>query len=180
MVRSKIRPITSKGSTSIGYNGRTIFTNFCLDILLSKSGYSGTVERLGWVETVLRGSDEIMVTIPNADLISQQVSNLSRIHQSQVKQTLRFPYRESERLPTLMEDIKTEIRKNCPAVITHGSRPFRCYWANFGPDHLEVVVDAHFRIKPVGDPYWENRQRVLQSIDAAVRKNKMEFVMQQE
>jgi MscS family membrane protein len=81
-------------------------------ILLNKSNqnFIGTVHKLGWVETIIRGSDEIMVTVPNDELVSQQVSNLSRIHQCQVKQTLRFKYEDSEKLPALLEDIKREIR----------------------------------------------------------------------
>ena len=144
-------------------------------VRLQKSGFSGKVARLGWLETVLRGSDEIMLTIPNSQLLSQQVCNLSRIEQSQVKQVLRFPYSDSDKLPQLLQDIKTEIRTHCPSIITDGSRPFRCLWTNFEKGHLEVVVDAHFRIKPVGDAYHENRQRVLLAIDRAVRKNNMAF-----
>jgi small-conductance mechanosensitive channel len=145
------------------------------NVRLLNSGFSGTVAKLGWLETVLRGSDDIMVTINNAELLSLQVCNLSRIQECQVTQILRFPYSDSEKLPQLLKDIKTEIRANCPAIITDGSRPFRCYWTGYNSDHLEVMVDAHFRIKPVGDVYYENRQRVLQAIDRAVKKSKMEF-----
>ena len=56
------------------------------NILLGKSKFSGTVAKLGWVETVVRGSDEVMLTISNADLVSERVSNLSRVNQSHVKQ----------------------------------------------------------------------------------------------
>lgn len=56
-----------------------------------------------------------------------------------------------------------------------GSRPFRCYWTSFQADHLEVMLDAHFRIKPVGDAYHENRQQVLQAIHRAVKKNNVQF-----
>jgi len=144
-------------------------------IQLHKSGFSGSVAKLGWLETVLRGSDELMVTIPNADLLSQRVCNLSRIHQSQVKQTLQFSYNDSDKLPQLLQDIKTEIRSSCPTVITDGSRPFRVFWTSYQADHLEVVVDAHFRIKPVGDAYHENKQNVLQAINRAVKKNNVNF-----
>jgi small-conductance mechanosensitive channel len=145
-------------------------------IRLHKSGFSGSVHSLGWLETVLRGSDEIFITIPNADLLSQRVCNLSRVHQCQVKQTLRFAYKDSNKLPQLVDDIKTEIRASCPSVITDRSRPFRCFWTGFQGDHLEVTVDAHFRIEPVGDVYFENQQRVLQAIDRAVKNNNMDFL----
>ena len=59
-------------------------------IRLSKSGLKGQVYRLGWLETVLRGTDDIMVTVPNSELVGNQISNLSRIRTCQVYQTLRF------------------------------------------------------------------------------------------
>jgi hypothetical protein len=74
-----------------------------------------------------------------------------------------------------MNDIKREIRSSCPSVITDGSRPFRCYWTEFRANHLEVELDAHFRIRPIGDAYYENRQRVLLAIDRAVRENELKF-----
>jgi small-conductance mechanosensitive channel len=149
-------------------------------VLLGKSKLSGTVAHLGWVETVIRGSDEVMVTVSNEDLVSEKVSNLSRIRQSQVKQVLKFPFSDVEKLPALSMDIKSEIRRACPHVITDGSRPFRCFWTNIGSDHLEVTVEAYFRIQPIGDVYWENRQRVLQAIHQAVKRNNMTFKEKEE
>ena len=36
------------------------------------------------------------------------------------------------------------------------------------------MVNAHFRIPPVGDAYYENRQQCLQAIDRAIRRNEIE------
>lgn len=168
---------------------KEIVSNFFNGILLSasdriyegdavqipKQNFKGSVERLGWLETVLRGSDDIMITVPNSELQGSRVSNLSRIHISQVYQTLRFKYADADKLPKLLHDIKCEIRGSCPSVITDGSRPFRAYWTSFQPAFLEVVVEAHFRIRPVGDDYYENRQRVLLAIDRAVNGNDLQY-----
>lgn len=62
-------------------------------IRLPESDFRGTVARLGWLETVLRGPDDVIVTIPNAQLQGEQVANLSRVNVCQVYQTLRFSYR---------------------------------------------------------------------------------------
>lgn len=75
-----------------------------------------------------------------------------------------------------MEDIKDEIIKACPEVITDGTRPFRAFWTGYGTVGLEATVDAHFRIKLLGTPFWENRQNMLIAINAAVKKNRMEFL----
>lgn len=143
------------------------------------NGISGTIVKMGWMETLLRGPDEIMVSVPNADLAGERVSNLSRIQKSQVKQTLRFEYKDGCKLPLVLKDIKKEITAACPELISDGSRPFRAHFTSFGPDHLEVRVDCHFEVKPVGDDYWDNRQRVLLAIQKAVKKHDMEFAITQ-
>ena len=79
-----------------------------------------------------------------------------------------------DKLEKLSFDIKSEIRAACPSIITDRIFPFRCYWINFGSDYLEVFVNAHFRIPPVGDAYYENRQQCLIAIDRAIRKNGIE------
>jgi small conductance mechanosensitive channel len=139
------------------------------------NGVSGTVVKMGWMETVLRGSDEVMLTVPNADLTSERVSNLSRIRKCQVEQVLKFQYKDVDNVEQLCEDIQSEIRASCRALIKDGTRPFRAYWTGFQDDHLEVMVDAHFNIPPVGDEYWRNRQQVLLAISRAVKKNKCTF-----
>ena len=78
-------------------------------------------------------------------------------------------------MPALLQNIKNEIKASCPKLITDGSRSFRAYWANFEADHLQVVVDAHFMIKPIGSEYHENRQNVLEAIYRAVKKTGVHF-----
>ena len=145
-------------------------------ILLNKSKFAGNVVKLGWVETVIRGSDDVLVTVPNAELVSQQVSNLSRIHTSQVKQTLKLSSGDVDKVPALLHEIKCEIRTRCPTVITDGSRPFRATWTSMEGNKLEIVVDAHFREKPVGENYWKNRQACLQALDAAAKNVGVSFI----
>ena len=127
------------------------------------------------METVIRGSDEVMVSVPNTDLAKQQVSNLSRVRHSQVKTTLRFKLKDADELPHLLETIKEEIIATSPAVITDGSRPFRVVWSDYGSDALEVDVNVHLRIRPMGDEYWVTRQRILHAIRKAVKKHDMTF-----
>ena len=40
---------------------------------------------------------------------------------SSVKQELRFKYKDADKLPQLVEDIKEEIKKACPDAITDGT-----------------------------------------------------------
>ena len=134
-------------------------------------GTSGKVTRLGWMETTLRGGDNIITRVPNSMLASQKVSNLSRLKQSQVKQTLRFHYEDANVIPQVLDSIKQEIVKSCPRLIKNNSRPFRVFLTNFNEDHLEVMVDTHHNIAPLGDAYWINRQEVLLAILRAIKQN---------
>ena len=54
-------------------------------------------------------SDEIMISIPNADLLKERLSNLSRVRHSQVKQVLRLRYDDVDKIPSLIEQIKYEF-----------------------------------------------------------------------
>ena len=105
----------------------------------------------------------------------QRVYNLSRTPRSQVKQTLRVSYDDATKIPKLLEAIKEEIKKDCPKLITDGSRPFRAHWRNYEDDHLQVVVEAHFMIKPTGGEYWDNRQTMLEAINRAAKKAGVQF-----
>ena len=139
------------------------------DIVEFGDGTSGKVLKLGWMDTVLRGGDNIVQRVPNTLLSSQKVKNVSRIRQCQVRQVLRFHYEDADKIPDLLEDIREEIKQACPRLITDNSRPFRVFWTNFNNDHLEVVVDTHHNIAPIGDAYWNNRQAVLMAISRAVK-----------
>jgi small-conductance mechanosensitive channel len=149
------------------------------DSVVFGDGTSGKVMKLGWMETSLRDSNNIVTRVPNTLLSSQKVSNLSRIKQSQVKQNLRFHYKDATVLPQLLEDIKTEIRKACPRLITDNSRPFRAVWTDYSEDHLEVMIDTHFNIPPYSDAYWTNRQNVLMAITRAITNYNASLVPKQ-
>lgn len=96
-----------------------------------------------------------------------------------MKQKLRFKYDDDsfEKLPELLDDIRNEIAATCPTLIKDGSRPLRLHMTNFMGDHIEVVIDTHYRIKPVGSAYWDNRQQVLMAIGRAVKRSNLEFMM---
>ena len=120
----------------------------------------------------IQNSDDVVVGVTNSQLTGQRVYNLSRTPQSQVKQTLRIRYEDASKIPLLLETIKEEIRTDCAKLIPGR---LRAHWSNFEDDHLQVVVDAHFSIKPTGGEYHDNRQKVLQAIYRAVKKTGVSF-----
>jgi small-conductance mechanosensitive channel len=107
------------------------------------------------------GEDDIVVRIPNAQLVNQRFSNLSRLFKCQVKQKVRFSYEDMHKIPEIIQAIKYEIKASCPKLIVDGSRPFRVHWRDFQDDHLEVVIDSHFNLPPTGNLYWVRLFHIL-------------------
>lgn len=137
----------------------------------------GIVSRVGWMNTEIRGFDEIVMKIPNSQLANQRVSNVSRMRKSQVKQFLWIGYNDIYKIPQFIEDVRAEIKASCPLLIDDGTRPFWVHWREFASDHLEIVVDTHHNIKPSSLEYYNNRQAVLLAIARAAKKNSVEFAV---
>ena len=140
-------------------------------------GTEGTVAKIGLVETELVGSDNISVKIPNSQLTSQRVSNLSSIHQSQVHQLLRFKYSDLDKLSFVLNDIKDEIKTSCPRLILDGTKPFQAVLTQYQADHIQAVVNCHFDIPPGSGEYTNNRQEVLLAIARALKRNNVTFAL---
>ena len=82
----------------------------------------------------------------------------------------------------LVEDIKSEIRENCPTLVDdlvesrRGiRRKFRVFWTNYREKSLEVIIDAKFNTPPKCDDYYAIRQKVLMAISKAAKKNNIQF-----
>ncbi|CAB9502812.1 MscS family protein [Seminavis robusta] len=140
-------------------------------------GTEGTIRKIGLVETEIAGYDNIVIKLPNSQIINQRVSNISRTKQSQVKQILRFDYTDIEKVPQLLQDIKEEIQASCPKLITDGSKPFAAVMSNYQDDHIQCVVNVHFQIQPSSQEYSDNKEEVLRAIARAVANNDMKFAI---
>ena len=147
------------------------------DSILLGDGTTGIVTYMGWLNTEIRGFDEVITKIPNTQLSDIRISNRSRMIYSQVKQRLRFEYEAIDLIPELCEEIREEIARSCPKVITDGSRTFRVKWTDYQSDHVEVVVDCRLRNGPSGEKYYEARQGILEAIARAVKKRGIKFAV---
>jgi small-conductance mechanosensitive channel len=139
--------------------------------------YIGIVQRVGWMNTDIRGYDEIISRIPNSQVANQKVQNISRIGRSQVKQWIYFDFKDIDKIPAVIQDIKVEIARSCPKLVVDGSRPFWCHWREFKQEKLEVVVDTHFTIRHGNTEYFDTKQKVLEAIARAAKKNDIRFAL---
>lgn len=144
------------------------------------SGLVGHVDRIGLFETLIRDSSEMVIAVPNNQLYNQRLSNISRNKFSQVKQILRFHYEDLDRLPSLIEEIKKEIVRSCPFVISDGSKAFQVFFIEFGDCALQVMVNVKLHVTPETITYFQFREQILLAIWRAVRNKNMKFAVMSE
>jgi len=148
--------------------------------VLFGNGLKGYVDRIGIFETLIRDSSEMVTAVPNKELHNQRLANISRNRYSQVKQKVSFLYEDLERLPPLLEEIKREIVRSCPFVISDASKPFRVYFYEYAECSLEVIVDVKMYITPDSTEYYQCREQVLLAIGRAVKNKDMQFAVMTE
>ena len=138
-------------------------------------GLKGKVIKQGWMETIIRKGDEVLVSVPTIDLDKKQLSNMSRVYISQVALKLRVNYDHVGQLPKFVRDIQTELQQSCPKLITDGSRPFRVHWTDYEADCLTVAINSYYRILLGSDEYWDSRMAVLIAINRSAERNGIRF-----
>lgn len=131
---------------------------------------------IGLVETLIKGYDNIVTRIPNSQLTSARISNLSRVKQSRLKQMLRYKYSDIDKLPALFADIKVEVKQSCPKLVTQG-KSFHAVIKSYEPDHISCFAQAHFDIQPATSESINNRQEFLLAIHRAMKKHKINFAL---
>lgn len=140
-------------------------------------GTEGTIHKIGLVETEIMGYDNIIIKLPNSQIVKQRVSNISRMKESRVFQPLRFSYDDLDKVPQVLQDIKEEIKAACPKLITDGSKPFAAVLASYEADHIQTIVNVHFNIQPFSQEYSDTKEAVLLAIARAAQKNNVKFAI---
>lgn len=147
------------------------------DIILLGDGTEGIVREVGLIETHIQGYDHTITRIPNGQLTTARVCNLSRVKKSRLAQTIRFKYSDLDKLPALLEDIKLEIQANCNEVITDGSAAFHSVLEKYEADHISGLVVANFNIPLRTKAYIDNRQQFMLAIAQAMKKHDVQFAI---
>lgn len=116
-----------------------------------------------------------MVDIPNTQLGSQRVINISRCNKCRVLTLLRFEYSDIQKIPKTLELIKQEIAESCPKLIKNGKKPFRAMLSSFERDYVEATINCSFEISPTGEEFWANREQMFLAIDRGVGKSEIQY-----
>lgn len=149
----------------------------CKEKIRLGDGTEGKVVQIGLLETTIMGGDDILVKIPHSKMAGQKFSNLSRMEISQTKFQLRFHLYDMQRVNEISAGIRQEILQDCTDLIKDGTRPFRVHWTDICADHLVITVNAHHRVPPKSNKYWQTREQVLFAISMAIAKLDVELAM---
>jgi len=121
--------------------------------------------------------DDLIICIPNSQLLHQRVTNISQAKRSQVKQILRFKYSDLKKIPAVLEDIKEETKVSCPKLVTDGSAIYRAVITSYEADHVQASVNFHFDIPAETEASNRNRQEALLTIARVMEKHGIEFAL---
>lgn len=121
--------------------------------------------------------DDLVMKIPNSQLIHQRITNISKAKRSQVKQVLRFKYSDLKKIPAILQEIKEETKTSCPKLISDGSAIYRAVITSYEPDHVQALVNFHFEIPAETEASNRNRQEALLAIARVLEKHSVEFAL---
>ena len=101
------------------------------------------VIRVGWYQTIVRGDDEQVQSVPNAKFISNKISNRSRRSHRCMKESIYLTYDVLPDCSELLEELRERLL-SLPTVDAR-SREFRLYVKRLTQTAVEIEVEIHFR-----------------------------------
>jgi len=137
-------------------------------------GTEGTIVRIGLLETEVLGPDHVPVRVPNSQIVGKRVYMYSKVSKSKMKQTLRFKYADLNKLPKILKDIESSIKKaSAEKMLGEPEVVLSAYEA----DHIQVSVSVSFDLKPDSDEFPLTKQQALFAIADAIAKNNVDFAL---
>lgn len=135
------------------------------------AGNEGTVEDIGLRSTRLRTGSRTQIVMPNKLVASEAITNLSRMPQRRVDQTIGLTYgTTAEQMEAILADLRALLR-NDPGV--HPSL-IGAYFAGYGDSTLDIQI-VYFTNEPAWEKHMEVRERVNLRIMRAVAARNLAF-----
>lgn len=114
------------GGIAVGFAARDLLANFFggLTIYLDRPfsvgdwvrspdrNIEGTIEKIGWRQTVIRTFDKRPLYVPNATFASIAVENPSRMSHRRIYETIGVRYDDADRLPVIVEDVVKMLKEH--------------------------------------------------------------------
>ena len=159
------------GGIAVGFAAKDLLANFFggLMIYLDRPfatgdwirspdrAIEGTVERIGWRQTVIRGFDTRPLYIPNSAFASIAVENPSRMHNRRIYETIGIRYEDAGAMGAVVADVEAMLRAH------EGVDADNFLMVNFNafaPSSLDFFVYCYTRTRKWAE-YHQVKQDVL-------------------
>ncbi|KAL7544108.1 hypothetical protein ACHAXR_013586 [Thalassiosira sp. AJA248-18] len=137
-------------------------------------GTQGYIVKMGFLRTKIRKYDASVIDIPNTQLGGQRIINISRTKTCRILTTVRFKYKDIQKIPKALEAAKEEISNACPNLIKKG-KPFRAMISSFERDFVEATINCNFQTPPTGEEFWATREKMFLAIDRGINKSEIQY-----
>ena len=116
----------------------------------------GTVERIGWRQTIIRGFDTRPLYIPNSAFANIAVENPSRMRNRRIYETVGIRYDDAGAMDAIVTDVEAMLRAH-DDIDTDGF--LMVNFNAFAPSSLDFFVYCYTRTKQ-----WAEYHRVKQDV----------------
>ncbi len=139
------------GGIAVGFAAKDLLANFFggLVIFLDRpfamgdwirspdQEIEGTVEKIGWRQTVIRTFDKRPLYVPNATFTHIAVENPSRMSNRRIKETLGIRYEDAAKMPAVIAAVKTMLEQH-PEIDTR--QTLIVNFDAFAPSSLDFFI----------------------------------------
>jgi MscS family membrane protein len=139
------------GGIAVGFAARDLLANFfgALMLLLDRPfavgdwirspdrEIEGTVEEIGWRQTIIRTFDQRPLYVPNSVFTTLSVENPTRMHNRRIYEIIGLRYDDMAVLQAVVDEIR-ELLRTHPAI--DPERTLIVNFLSFGPSSLDIMV----------------------------------------
>jgi MscS family membrane protein len=133
----------------------------------------GTVEKIGWRQTVIRTFDRRPIYVPNAAFTSIIVENASRMTYRRIKEFIGVRYADMGKVQRIVEDIETMLAKH-KHINEGGDAPSIVGVDRFGPSSVEILLSCYTKAVDF-EKFQAVKQSVLLKVARIIEKHKAEM-----
>ena len=121
------------------------------------SSVSGSVEKIGLYQTVVRGWDSVPIILPNSMFLTNPIMNLGRRIQRRFQFDLGLRYEDFARVEPVVKDIDVFLSNHDRVDQTQTNR---VYFSLYGDSSLNISVTCH-AVADLGQTSWFKLQQEI-------------------
>ncbi len=173
------------GGIAVGFAAKDLLANFFGGLMLyldrpfavgdwirsPDRSIEGTVERIGWRQTIIRGFDTRPLYIPNSAFASIAVENPSRMHNRRIHETIGIRYDDAAVMGAIVAEVEAMLRTH-EDIDTDNF--LMVNFNAFAPSSLDFFIYCYTRTKAWAE-YHQVKQDVLLRIIGIIGRHGAEI-----